>query len=96
MARLLTQGPRKAKAGQPGAARLTEFRFRAAGEGRVGGVVLPGNPLIDGAAKKAPVAADFKGGNLFLLEQPVDEAVGTVEVEGEGRDGHDLLGLEVD
>jgi len=64
------------------------------GDERVG-VVLPGDPFIDGRAKKAVVAADFEGGNLFLLEQPVDGAWVTVEELGEGRDGHDFVGLGV-
>jgi hypothetical protein len=38
---------------------LTEFRFTAAGDGRVGDA-QPGNPLIDGGAWKAIVAADFE------------------------------------
>jgi hypothetical protein len=74
--------------------RLTDFRFIAFGDRRVG-VVLPGNPLIDGGTEKPPVAAESEGGDLFAFEQPVNHALGTPEVIGEGRHGHDLLGLVV-
>ena len=43
-----------------------------------------GDPLIDGRASKAPVAAQFERGHFLVPEQPVDGARVTVEVGCEG------------
>jgi len=50
--------------------RLTELNFglRPRPVDARGGVVLGGNPLIDGGAEKAPGVADFEGGNLFRFD----------------------------